>query len=614
MCGDLECGNEVRGTLCTGSRKSVLRAKISLISFSMILVLLFQGSLTFPNETGGLIINLEQIPYEAGTRWVYAVSGKSVGTQPRTLTVQLQKSGTGKPDLLESVHFFEGAGIRRLYFRVLPSAVAIYSSPEESTLLQKITFPLKLGVEMEYGPPGSQSGSRRAIVRVIAQEKISVPYGTFTCLKLDVKPSDAQNIQEFSQWIAPNVGMVKQRVVSPQGEHVLELTAFRRNAEDIWASISPPTYQTSFSTSHLDDWISASGSWRVTDGVLSSGGQGKEYIWLRPYVWQDCKISYRFRIVSGGDAWISFRANFLDEPHGFSYFQIDDGSVKIRHTGPGGFDTISNYASAPENNQWHTVECTIKGSEVKCFTDGASPVTTRKCPVNFGMIGFRTLDTKFQVDDLRVERFSPEGSKSASSVQSDSDTSSSLIITADQIPMQVGNKWIFAIRSNDETLNGKQFFYYFYDKFEHGGRTFFRRQAEIPEIYQRTDGLQLLRPDGWFGFWEPKDKAPYDIIKFPLSAGMSWQQDVLFKDKSGGKQLRWNKWEAEAEEMISVPAGMFRCIRLRYFNYTIDKSDDALVWLAPHVGLVKFIEGGHTFDLLKFERTAGGSPSDSRGT
>ncbi len=313
--------------------------------------------------------------------------------------------------------------------------MATYSSPEESTLIHKIQFPLKLGVEMEFQPSGlnSEIEPGPAKVRVTAEDRISVPFGTFNCLKLDVEPKVAKYIQEFSQWIAPNVGMVKQKIITAQGTQIFELVDFRRNAEAIWTSISPSMFQTDFNVSNLDEWITASESWTIADGILSSGGKGKEYIWLKHYVWQDCKISYRFRLISGGDAWISFRANFIDEPRGFSYFQIDDGSVKIRHTNPEGFETISNYAPAPASNQWHRMECVIKDARVDCFIDGKLTVSTQECPVNFGMIGFRTLDTKIAIDDIRVENLASDAPENVDTGGSEPKKTASLVIT------QVGN-------------------------------------------------------------------------------------------------------------------------------------------------------------------------------
>ncbi|UCE61328.1 MAG: protein kinase [Phycisphaerales bacterium] len=184
-----------------------------------------------------------------------------------------------------------------------------------------------------------------------------------------------------------------------------------------------------------------------------------------------------------------------------------------------------------------------------------------------------------------------------------------LVITADQIPIEVGAKWTSAITSPDANLNGGRHFYSIVDKFDHNGETYFRRRAEIPGVIERTDGLQVLKHDGWFGFWEPGDDVPYDVtVKLPLSAGMEWEQDVLYKHPDGTKELVWNKWRAEAEETIDVPAGTFRCIRVRSFEYTPEEGNDRLVWLAPDVGMVKvvFLGGGHTFELLSFECSASG--------
>jgi carboxyl-terminal processing protease len=186
------------------------------------------------------------------------------------------------------------------------------------------------------------------------------------------------------------------------------------------------------------------------------------------------------------------------------------------------------------------------------------------------------------------------------------DESAPLVIRVDQLPREVGNRWIFQVSSPDESLDGKKHYYFFHDRLEHKGRTFLRRRAEIPGVIQRPDGLQLFQTDGWFGYWDPDDEVPYDVIKLPLASGMEWEQDVLFKTENGAKRLLWNKWQAETEETIDVPAGRFRCIRVRGFNHTLDSSDDVLVWLTPNTGLVKWMYSGEglTGELVGFERSA----------
>jgi hypothetical protein len=131
-----------------------VRMKAVFASLGLVILMLTGAGLTFSVQTDGLIINVEDVPYDPGTRWVYSVGGKGSGAQSRRLTIQLQKSNAGRSDLLESIYFLEGSGIKRLYMRVLSNAVATYSSPEESALIHKIQFPLKLGMEMELPETG----------------------------------------------------------------------------------------------------------------------------------------------------------------------------------------------------------------------------------------------------------------------------------------------------------------------------------------------------------------------------------------------------------------------------------------------------------------------------
>jgi len=175
-----------------------------------------------------------------------------------------------------------------------------------------------------------------------------------------------------------------------------------------------------------------------------------------------------------------------------------------------------------------------------------------------------------------------------------------LIITQNKLPLIVGNKWTYEIQSSDPGINGKKLIYTIYDKLNYKDKTFYKRSLNIPELLNRTEGLQLLTPQGWFGFWDPEDDMPYDVIMLPLSAGMAWEKDVLLKTPKG-EEKRWNKWICEAEETVTVPAGTFPCVKVRNFSYTLDKADDILIWFAPNLGLVKFIERGAIYSLKEFE-------------
>ncbi len=85
------------------------------------------------------------------------------------------------------------------------------------------------------------------------------------------------------------------------------------------------------------------------------------------------------------------------------------------------------------------MECVIKDARVDCFIDGKLTVSTQECPENFGMIGFRTFDTKIEIDDLRVENLAYDAPENVHATGSEPKKATSLVITAAQIPMQVGN-------------------------------------------------------------------------------------------------------------------------------------------------------------------------------
>ena len=204
---------------------------------------------------------------------------------------------------------------------------------------------------------------------------------------------------------------MRQAFAYEHGITTVVLTDFREVDEDLRDLISPPVYNTGFNSPGLGDWLCSPDHWHVRDGVLCSRGEGSEIITLKPCIWQDCRISYRVRYLSGTDAWVSFRGNYLSEPRGYSYFQLDSGSLKIRHNNLKQWRDISEIVPAQVDNKWHKVECFLNGPMAECFVDGEFIVSTRQCPVNIGMVGFRTLNTKIEIDDFRVDNLAEEFSE-----------------------------------------------------------------------------------------------------------------------------------------------------------------------------------------------------------
>ena len=60
--------------------------------------------------------------------------------------------------------------------------------------------------------------------------------------------------------------------------------------------------------------------------------------------------------------------------------------------------------------------------------------------------------------------------------------SAPLIITVDQLPREVGNRWTFQVSARDKNIDGKKHYYFFHDQLEYEGKTFLRRRAEIPGV------------------------------------------------------------------------------------------------------------------------------------
>jgi hypothetical protein len=311
------------------------------------------------------------------------------------------------PHLVEVNYFSEGGGTRRTYYRKLKNAVAEYATKDEGSPMHKFVFPAHVGTQWNVQFPGLKElyGVDSATVTATAVEEVSVPAGTFQCLKMEVDVTQIEQVKELYQWLAPGVGLVRQHSVDTRGTTTVLLRDFRKTDEDFRRLISPPEYHADFDSLDLDDWmVYPSGHWSVCDGALCSTGEGGEMITLKPYIWRNCRIKFRVRLLSGGDMWVSFRGNLLSEPRGYSYFQLDDGTLKIRHHDWKAWKNISENVSFQTDDAWHTVECVLSGRSVQCFVDGQLRVITERCPMNIGMVGFRTLNTKVEIDDFQVRR------------------------------------------------------------------------------------------------------------------------------------------------------------------------------------------------------------------
>jgi len=170
-----------------------------------------------------------------------------------------------------------------------------------------------------------------------------------------------------------------------------------------------PCFYTGFDSPNLDEWQIPSGSWTVSDGVLASSGFFGEEIILTGKTWKNCRICFRMRFASGiDDFWVQFRRNFHGDPPGYSCYQIDGGTGKFRYQNiREKYRDISKMILAPKGDQrWHTFELVIRDASAECLIDGKPIVSAQRCPIDAGQIGFRTLNTRVEVDYVRVEDIS----------------------------------------------------------------------------------------------------------------------------------------------------------------------------------------------------------------
>lgn len=95
---------------------------------------------------------------------------------------------------------------------------------------------------------------------------------------------------------------------------------------------------------------------------------------------------------------------------------------------------------------------------------------------------------------------------------------------------------------------------------------------------------------------------PYCILKLPLKAGDSWTAEPV---AGGGASSSTLKYKVGKEEVVEVPAGKFRAVRIDCEIHTRGTHDRSVLWYDARVGVVRMeygdAESGYVRVLKSFK-------------
>jgi hypothetical protein len=155
--------------------------------------------------------------------------------------------------------------------------------------------------------------------------------------------------------------------------------------------------------------------------------------------------------------------------------------------------------------------------------------------------------------------------------------------TPDYYPLQVGNQWNYKLDVNGKefaminriakivTINEKT---YAVLESEMGGK------VKATEHLRKTDkGIIRLRTNNF------ESVPPIVLVKNPVKPGDKWRDNITVMDEEAKHDA---KYDAVAEEeMVKVPAGSFKTLRVAIRLEEGDKVVNTTYWFAPGVGFVK---------------------------
>jgi len=153
------------------------------------------------------------------------------------------------------------------------------------------------------------------------------------------------------------------------------------------------------------NWTVVQGAWRHHDGLLNGSGADAKTI-SGNASWEDLNITGRFRIVTGSEAAIIFRASaVMYEENSGRLFQVENSlssGVSISHTSLGSKTTDASAAFPLDRGAWYNFRIWLNGSRFDYFINNTPVLNFTNLIYATGQIGLRSYNSVCHFDDIAV--------------------------------------------------------------------------------------------------------------------------------------------------------------------------------------------------------------------
>jgi len=174
-----------------------------------------------------------------------------------------------------------------------------------------------------------------------------------------------------------------------------------------------------------------------------------------------------------------------------------------------------------------------------------------------------------------------------------------IVVTADGLPLAVGQRWTYAIATPDGQPAGELGVAIIGERTV-GGNTVYREAARFGTM--RIHDFWVAVGDVGLVFYSSLGAAlPEDKCPLPLKEGMTFE----YESTKGKVRAR-----VVGTEAVEVPAGKFTCLVIERQREANGQKQTEKEWMAPDAGTVKATGEGFVMTLSRIEAPAEPKPED----
>jgi len=153
------------------------------------------------------------------------------------------------------------------------------------------------------------------------------------------------------------------------------------------------------------NWTVVQGAWRHHDGLLNGSGVDARTI-AGNASWEDLNITGKFKIVTGSEAAMIFRASSVAyEANSGRLFQVENSlssGVSISHTSLGSKTTDASAAFPLDRGAWYNFRISLTGSRVDYYINNSPVVNFTNVIYASGQMGLKAYNSVCHFDDIAV--------------------------------------------------------------------------------------------------------------------------------------------------------------------------------------------------------------------